>query len=52
MSEINKPENLFHKIAFTEYFINWIEGISEESNIMKNKIYEAYEGELCQLKKK
>lgn len=49
---INKPENLFHKIALEEYTLAWIEGWALDSNYVKQKVYERYEKELCQLKKK
>lgn len=46
MHEIDKPENLFHKIALIEYLYAMFEGKEKDSEYVRQKAYERYEWEL------
>jgi hypothetical protein len=44
--------HLFHKIALEEYVIAMQDNKHTDSNYVKQMVYDRYEEELCQLKKK
>jgi len=43
---MDKPENLFHRIALEEFAKAWLEGKAQDSDYVKQKTYERYEWEL------
>ena len=44
--------DLFHRIALEEFVIAMQDNKHMDSDYVKQKVYERYEEELCQLKKK